>query len=320
MVASSVVGMDVGAWGCGDELVAALSATSGVLEELPVTVCRLGGGDLETVLGVVDRLAAVAAAARFTLASEAEQRGEVRCSASGTVRQWVADRCPSMEAREVGVLAKAVARLNTPVLETARAAVACGGLSVPAGVVVASELADLRPLLRPGVEGSVLNGLVEVGSRFGCVGVRGLREFMLARYGHGAEIQDEQDRRSGLTTLSGGSDIGGGVTEYRMRLTPDSRAVVEAAINTLTAPRPVVGMLDGLAGTIGAQAPGDTRTVEQRRGDALATCADAPSPSASPPPPTRLPPPPVPRLRRPKPTGRPGRPGRPTRRLGGLGR
>ena len=53
-----------------------------------------------------------------------------------------------------------------------------------------------------------------------------------------------------------------------MRLTPESRAVVEAAINTLSAPHPV-GMLDGPAGSIGPQAPGDTRTVEQRRGDAL---------------------------------------------------
>jgi len=139
---------------------------------------------------------------------------------------------------------------------------------VRAGVVVAGELAQLKPLLEPDAEGSVLNGLVAIGAELGCAGVRGLREFMLARYGHGAVIQDEQDRRAGLTNLSCGSDIGGGVTEYRMRLTPESRAVVEAAINTLTAPRPV-GMLDGLAGTIGAQAPGDTRTVEQRRGDAL---------------------------------------------------
>ena len=53
-----------------------------------------------------------------------------------------------------------------------------------------------------------------------------------------------------------------------MRLTPESRAVVEAAINTLSAPRPV-GMLDGPAGTMGPQPSGDTRTVEQRRGDAL---------------------------------------------------
>ena len=260
--------MDVRTWGCGDELVAALSAVTCLLEELPVSVCRLGSGELETAVGVVDRLAAAAAAARFTVASEAEHRGEVRASASGTLRQWVADRCPSLEAAEAGVLAKAVTHLNTPALETARAAVAGGRLSVRAGVLVASELAQLKPLLQPGVEASVLDGLVQVGTRFGCVGVRGLRPAMLAQYGLGEVIQDEQDRHAGLTQLTCGHDIGGGVTEYRMRLTPESRAVVEAAINTLSAPRPV-GMLDGPAGTMGLQPSGDTRTVEQRRGDAL---------------------------------------------------
>ncbi len=55
--------MDVQAWGFSEELVAALSAVSGLLEDLPVTVCRLGSRELDQVLGVVDRLAAVAAAA-----------------------------------------------------------------------------------------------------------------------------------------------------------------------------------------------------------------------------------------------------------------
>ena len=102
---------------------------------------------------------------------------------------------------------------------------------------------------------------------------------MLARYGLGEVIQDEQDRRAGLTQLSCGHDIGGGITEYRMRLTPESRAVVEAAINTLS--RPAVGCRrTGRHDRTGVR---DPRTVEQRRGDALVTCAAAPSPSAPPP-------------------------------------
>ena len=113
-----------------------------------------------------------------------------------------------------------------------------------------------RPLLEPGAEEPVLAGLVAIGTTHGCAGVRGLRAAMLARYGRGDVIQDEQDRRAGLTNLSCGRDIGGGITEYRMRLTPESRAVVEAAINTLTAP----ARHDDAA---------DVRTVEQRRGDAL---------------------------------------------------
>ena len=58
--------MEQGRWGCGDELAAALDATTCTLADLPVTVSRLSGADLVAVLQRVDRLAALAAAARFT--------------------------------------------------------------------------------------------------------------------------------------------------------------------------------------------------------------------------------------------------------------
>ncbi|MEP6630336.1 MAG: DUF222 domain-containing protein, partial [Lapillicoccus sp.] len=248
--------MDAGTWGCSKDLFAALSASIDLMRDLPVQVSRLGSGDLDAAMTLLDGLAAVAAAGRFTVASEADQRGDVRCSASGTVRQWVTDRCPTLEARDAGILAKAVTQLNTPDLEPARAAVASGRLSVPAGVVAAGELAQLRPLLEPGAEDAVLAGLMAIGATHGCAGVRSLRPAMLARYGLGMAIQDEQDRRAGLTNLSCGHDIGGGITEYRVRLTPESRAVVEAALNALTRPAVV-------------DRERDPRTVEQRRGDAL---------------------------------------------------
>ena len=59
----------------------------------------------------------------------------------------------------------------------------------------------------------------------GPVGVRRLRPAMLARYGLGPQLQDDEDRHHGLTVLSCGHDIGGGITEYRMRLNPEARAV-----------------------------------------------------------------------------------------------
>ncbi len=125
--------MEAGRWGCREELIAALSAATEVLEELPVSVSRLTGADLDAVLTVIDRLAAVAAAGRFTLAAEAEQRGEVAGSQAGSLRQWVTDRCPSLEPRDAGVVAKAVRELTVPALAPAKAAVAVARLSVAAG-------------------------------------------------------------------------------------------------------------------------------------------------------------------------------------------
>ena len=87
--------METGTWGSRDELVAVLSAAASALRALPMQVSRLDGPELDDILSVVDDLASVAAAGRFTIAGEADARGEVAASASGTLRQWLADRCPA---------------------------------------------------------------------------------------------------------------------------------------------------------------------------------------------------------------------------------
>ena len=256
MAGSTVWVMDAGVRCYGDEVVAVLSAATAVLRDLPGRVARLTGPDLDAVLPVIDALAAAAAAGRFTVTTEAVQRGEVAGSQAGSTAQWVADRCPSLDGREAGLVAKAVRELAGPELTAARVAVREGRLSVPAGCVVASELAQLAPLIEPDAVPAVTAGLVAMGAVDGPAGVRRLRPAMLARYGLGDLLQDIEDRHRGLTVLSCGQDIGGGITEYRLRLNPEARAVVEAAINVLA--KPVV--VDGEP---------DPRTVDQRRGDAL---------------------------------------------------
>src|SRR6478609_1512698 len=259
--------MDTGMRTYGDELVAVLSAAAAVLSDLPARVHRLTGPDLDAVLPLVDRLAAVAAAGRFTLTADAVDRGEVAGPQAGSTQQWVADRCPSLDARDAGLVAKAVRELTDQSgpgqasafasgLASTRVAVQEGRLSVSAGCVVASELQQLTPLLEPGSVDAVAAGLVAMGQVDGPAGVRRVRPALLARYGLGQVLQDLEHRHRGLTVFSCGSDIGGGITEYRLRLNPEARAVVEAAINVLAKPRVVDGERD-------------PRTVDQRRGDAL---------------------------------------------------
>jgi hypothetical protein len=267
--------MDTGMRTYGDELVAVLSAATAVLSDLPARVHRLTGPDLHAVLPLVDRLAAVAAAGRFTLTADAVDRGEVAGSQAGSTQQWVADRCPALDARAAGLVAKAVRELTdqsgpgqtqamASALVGARVAVQEGRLSVSAACVVASELRQLAPLLEPGAVDAVAAGLVAMGKVDGASGVRRVRPALLARYGLGERLQDLEDRHRGLTVLSCGHDIGGGITEYRMRLNPEARAVVEAAINVLSAP---TTRHPDDEDTV--RDPRDPRTIDQRRGDAL---------------------------------------------------
>ena len=254
-------GMARGTGPYGDELIAVLDAALEALRELPAAVHRLTGPELGAVLAVVDQVGALSGAARFTITAEAVERGEVASSQAGSTQHWVADRCPSLDEREAGVVAKAVReladpRLARPSMGLVRAAVGEGRLSAPAGCVVASEWRQLMPLVEPDAEGAVVAGLVSIGVSEGVAGVRGLRPALLARYGLGEQLQDLEERQRGLTMLSCGRDIGGGITEYRMRLATEARAVVDAAINAASAPQPLEGERDH-------------RTVEQRRGDAL---------------------------------------------------
>ena len=117
-------------------------------------------------------------------------------------------------------MAKAVRELDAPVLADARVAVAAGRLSVPAGCVVAAEWRQLEPLIEPDAGEAVLAGLVAMGVVDGSAGVRRLRPALLARYGLGEVLQEVEDRHAGLTVLSCGHHIGGGITEYRLRLNP----------------------------------------------------------------------------------------------------
>jgi hypothetical protein len=107
------------------------------------------------------------------------------------------------------------------VLAGARAAVEEGRVSVSAGCVVAAELRQLAPLVEPDAVDAVAAGLVAMGAVDGPSGVRRVRPALLARYGLGQRLQEMEDRHRGLTVLSCGHDIGGGITEYRMRLNPE---------------------------------------------------------------------------------------------------
>ena len=64
----------------GDELVDLLSAATDVLRDLPARAHRLAGPDLDAMLPVIDRLAAMAEVGRLTVTTEAVDRGDVPSS------------------------------------------------------------------------------------------------------------------------------------------------------------------------------------------------------------------------------------------------
>ena len=106
--------------------------------------------------------------------------------------------------------------------------------------------------------------------------MRQLRQEIIARWGEQGDFEEQQEKCRRHIDLTAGRESSAGVWDYRLRTDNEGRAILEAAIGTLAAPRP------NPDGTL------DARPVGRRRGEALtealrrsviATSGDCPSTS-----------------------------------------
>ena len=209
----------------------------------------------------------------MVVAAEAMARGETGSGALAlTPVAWVRRHAPSTVAGGAGqvvALAEAFAVSGNAVVKDA---VMSGVLPVRSAAVVVAEADRLRPLLADGAEPAVLDGLIAMAVEHGPRGCRMVRPRLLATYGLDGQLQAEQDRGKRFVSLSQPRVDELGLAEYRLTLDVEGRAVLEAALGPLSAPKP----LDGER---------DLRTSDRRRGEALVTLvrravaagADAPS-------------------------------------------
>ena len=217
-----------------------------------------GGPDgLAGLLSEVDALGAACEAAKVAVTAEAMDRGETGDGAAAlTVTQWVRAHAPSTRAGGAGQVVALALAFGKPVNAAVQTAVASGRLPVRSAAVVVAEADRLRPVLAEGAEPHVLAGLIEMAVEHGPRGCRMVRPALLARYGRDGQLQLEQDAAARFVALSQPIEDGTGVAEYRLTLDPEGRAVLEAALGPLSAPRPVQGERD-------------LRSSDRRRGEAL---------------------------------------------------
>ncbi len=118
-------------------------------------------------------------------------------------------------------------------------AVLSGVLPVRSAAVVISEADKLLPLVTEEARPTVLDGLIRIAAQEGPRECRRLRPELLARYGVDGQLQREQDAAKRFVALSQPFVDDMGVAEYRLTLDPEGKAVLEAALGPLSAPRPV---------------------------------------------------------------------------------
>lgn len=234
----------------------AVAAATAALSGLADGLWEAGSEDLVAMMAEVDRLAAVAAAARVSIAVEAVARGDV-AAAGESAFTWVRAHAPSLRqggAGDVAKLAVAVCGRVSGALGLQSAGAVCVEPDSPLGMVwagvvqgevapalataVLREQTRLDPVLRDEVRPTVTTALLDLGKQWGVGQMRRVRPRLVAQFGTPGAFDDLQSRLAPAACLSAPVVASGDVTEYQLRMTPEQAVAMEAAIGPLSAPAP----------------------------------------------------------------------------------
>lgn len=218
-------------------------------------VTSVGNADLGPFLRQVDDLSRQVDAARVAIVAEALGRGVVAGSECSSAVAWVIEWAPSFRAGGAGQLVK-VAHATRAVRNAGLAVAVLGArVGVRNAAAALVEMEKLRPRLVDEAVETVWAGFVQIATDHGPAEIRGLRDGLIAAHGHQGDFQRRADQLKQGVSLSQPFDDDG-MAEYRLRLDPEGKEVLEAMLGPLSAPNPV------------DRCP-DLRTSDQRRGEAL---------------------------------------------------
>ena len=258
-------------------LESARSALTAVREVLP----QLSGAELAEVLGLADAVKSQACATQVLVTTEAAHRGEFTSARRGvgSAHEWVLEHAPSLRQDGAGQLASFAVDVAhcTPAGQWSTvgpragafadpqraegvvwARVITGEVGVPLARTMLTEMARLADRLRPEAIPTVATALLDHGVLCGVRDVKRVRTRLLAQHGLDGELDDSQRRLRKAAHLSQPEVSEGDITEYRMGLTPEQSAALEAALGPLAKP-----VADPTTGVF------DPRSNGQRRAEAL---------------------------------------------------
>ncbi|MBC7309057.1 MAG: DUF222 domain-containing protein [Actinomycetales bacterium] len=259
----------------------------GALTALAPVLHQAYNDELAELMTQLDTLAATARGAQSEVLLEAKRRG-VTVEFAKNTRGWVLEYAPSLRQSGAGQLAKLIDTVASRSTVTAGydleedlaamgdgeamvlnkhhhvvmtwARVRTGEISPALALAAIREIDRLYDRLMPAAVPTVTTALLDVGVAFGVTTMRELKTRILAEYG--GEDEDEVDKEQGrlrkFAFLTSPQVDSGDLTIYRLGLTPEQAARLEAVIGPLCAPRPNPETGER-----------DLRSHEQRRAEAL---------------------------------------------------
>ena len=233
-----------------------LDAATAALGGISEVLWQAGGAMLGPLFRQLDDLSRAVEAARVAVLSEAIGRGETTTTLARAHTGWIIEWAPSLRAGGAGALLAVTLAARQERHTVLREALLSGRVPVRNAAVCLAEMERIRHRLTPEAVPSVWEGLLGLGAQDGPRAIRALRPALLAAYGRPGELDGDQDRVKALVSLSQAMGGGDGLFDYALRLDVEGKAVLEAALGPLSAPRPGEGVPD-------------LRPASQRRADAL---------------------------------------------------
>lgn len=230
----------------------ALKLAGAALEGLAEQLWQAQGAELGPLMTLIDALGERVEGAKVAVLSEAVQRGEV----GGRTHEWLREWAPSFRSGGSARMVRVVEATRQQRYSGLRQAVVEGRVPVVNAACVVEEYERIGHRLHPDAQEPVMDCLVGL-AETGCSrDIRRVRQQLIAKYGCAGEFQTIQDKAREQRSLSQPCGDGTGRFDYHLVVDEEAKAVIEAAVGALSAPRPVDGERD-------------LRNSGQRRMDAL---------------------------------------------------
>lgn len=227
------------------------------LAKLPSELWRVGNEGFAGVAAAMDALAVQLECARVALVQEAEDRGVVDQSSSPSSAAWLMEHSFHLEPVDAARTAELARLCRLPANQVMAAAVGGGTVTVRKAMTALRQLGQVEHDLAPGRREEALASLTLMAQSGYDRHVVAIGRALMALVGADRALEDNEGALRNLAALRL-RPLENGMLAISGQLDPEAGSILVAALDPLSAPRPVSG-----------PAGRDLRPADRRRAEAL---------------------------------------------------
>ncbi len=227
------------------------------LAKLPSQLWQASNEDFAGLAEAMDAAAVQLECARVGLVQDAQTRGVIDQSPCPSTADWLMEHSFHLEPADATRTAKLAAACQAPANQVLAAAVASGTVTVRKATTALGQLKQVEHYLAPGKREEALASLTQMAQTGYERHVIAIGRALMALLGADRALEDNEKALRALSSLRL-TPLENGMLAIRGQLDPEAGAILAAALDPLSAPRPTT-----------ANGQHDPRPPEQRRAEAL---------------------------------------------------